>query len=53
MQRGKMDKNDFWSLETIHILEMERLNKSFKDLFNRMLDNENYMEKYLPYNMFV
>jgi hypothetical protein len=32
---------------------MEKLNKSFRDLFNRVLDAENYMEKYLPYNMFV
>ena len=48
-----MDKSDFRSLETIHIREMEKLNMSFRDLFNRVLDAENYMEKYLPYNMFV
>jgi len=53
MQRGKMDKDDFRSLETIHIREIERLNKGLKDLLNRVEDAENYMEKYLPYNMFV
>lgn len=48
-----MEKSEFKTLESIHIKEMEKLKNGFKDMLNRLVDNENYMEKYLPYNMFV
>lgn len=49
----KMDKMDFRNLEAIHIREIEKVKNGFKDILNRLVDNETYMEKYLPYNLFV
>lgn len=48
-----MEKSEFKTLESMHIKEMQKLKNGFKDMLNRLVDNENYMEKYLPYNMFV
>ena len=33
--------------------ELEKMNRGFKDLLNRMLRTEDYIDKYLPYNMFT
>lgn len=48
-----MEKSDFHTIESMHIKEMERLRVSFREILNRLIDTENYCEKYLPYNMFV
>jgi hypothetical protein len=48
-----MEKTDFRNLESLHIKEIQKMKNGFKDILNRLVDNENYMEKYLPYNMFV
>lgn len=53
LEINKMDKTEFRKVESMHVREIEKVRDGFKDVLNRLVDNENYIDKYLPYNMFV